>query len=243
MGDKITLTLIERTVRGKKVAHLRREGLVPGIVYGPGTDPIAVQVASNVLEKIYTAAGKHSPVHLLIGTKKKIALIKDVETDVQTRRISHISFHAVRANEPVLAEVPIQLIGEGESEAEKAGLIILQSLERIEVKALPMDLPDGLEVSIVALKDAGDRVTVGDLVVPEGVEIVDNDDGKSDDDEEEKPTIMDLVVATVYEPSALQAANDAAGGDAEDESEVESEKGEPAAADNTEADSSEAKKD
>jgi large subunit ribosomal protein L25 len=60
-------------------------------------------------------------------------------------------------------------------------------------------------------------VTVGDITVPVGVEIVDNDDGRADDDdEEERQTVMDLVIANVYEPSALQAANDAAGGDAEE---------------------------
>lgn len=226
MGNKIELKLDEREVHGKKVAQLRKESIVPAVVYGPGMKPVSVQADHNVLKKVYTQAGSHSPVHLTIGSKKRIAMIKDVEFDVVKHTINHISFHAVKANEPVHAEVPIRLVGEGESEAEKAGLIILQSLEKIEVKALPMDLPEALQVSVAELKEAGDKLTVADITVPSNVEIVDNDDGRegtADDD----ATIMDLAIASVYEPSALQAANDAAGGDAEsaDADEVEAENG------------------
>ena len=226
MGNKIELTLDEREVHGKKVAQLRKESIVPAVVYGPGMKPVSVQAAHNTLEKVIRQAGSHTPVHVTIGSKKRIAMIKDVEYNVVKHTINHVSFHAVKANEPVVAEVPIHLVGQGESEAEKAGLIILQSLEKIEVKALPMDLPEALEASIAGLKEAGEKLTVGDLVVPESVEIVDNDDGRegtADDD----VTVMDLAIASVYEPSALQAANEAAGGDAEDASadEVEAEHG------------------
>ena len=124
--------------------------------------------------------------------------------------------------------MPIRLVGEGESVAERNGLVILQAIEKLEVKALPLELPEALEVSIVDLAEAGDRIVVGDINIPEGVEIVDNDDGRADDNEdEERQSVMDLVVASVYEPSALQAANDAAGGDAEtaDADDVEAEQG------------------
>jgi large subunit ribosomal protein L25 len=226
MGDKVTLKLEERTVHGKKVSSLRREGLVPAVVYGPGIEPISVQVANNVLAKAYAQAGKHAPVHLIIGSKKKIAMIKDVDHDPVKRSIKHVSFHAVKASDPVTAEVPIQLVGEGESEAEKAGLIVLQALDKIEVKALPMDLPDAVEISIVHLKDAGEKVTLADATLPEGVEFVVHDDGHQEVEGEEKPSITDLMVASVWEPAAMQAANESTGGDAQDEAAVESEHGE-----------------
>ena len=216
MGDKITLTIQERELHGKKLAGLRKQGLVPGVVYGADMEAMSVQAVEGELIKVVKAAGRHTPVQLA-GKKRRIAMIKDVDRDPVKHTIRHISFHAVRADEPVTAEVPIRLVGEGESVAEKNGLVILQALEQIEVKALPMELPEALEVSIVELAEAGDRVTVGDITVPVGVEIVDNDDGRADDDdEEERQTVMDLVIANVYEPSALQAANDAAGGDAEE---------------------------
>lgn len=231
MGNKIELKLDEREIHGKKVKQLRKESIVPAVVYGAGMEPVSVQADHNVLERVYRQAGSHSPVHLTIGSKKRIAMIKDVEFDVVKHTINHVSFHAVKANEPVVAEVPIHLVGTGESEAERAGLIVLQAIEKIEVKALPMELPEALEVSVESLKEAGDKLTVGDIEVPKNVEIVDNDDGRegtADDD----VTVMDLTIATVYEPSALQAANEAAGGDAEDASaeEVEAENGGEAAA-------------
>lgn len=224
MGDKITLKVEERTVHGKKVAKLRKDGYTPGVVYGPGIDPLSVQVPEGELKRVVQAAGKHTPVHLT-GSKRRIAMIKDVDIDPVKNAIQHISFHAVDANSPVVAEVPVRLVGEGESEAEKAGLVILQSLDSAEVRALPMDLPEALEVSVLELKEAGDKLTLGDVTLPEGVELVEHVHGHVEDDEEEKPSITDLQVASVWEPGALQAANEAAAGDAEDESEVESENG------------------
>ena len=216
MGDKITLTIQERELHGKKLAGLRKQGLVPGVVYGADMEAMSVQAVEGELVKVVKAAGRHTPVQLA-GKKRRIAMIKDVDRDPVKHTIRHISFHAVRADEPVTAEVPIRLVGEGESIAEKNGLVILQALEQLEVKALPMELPEALEVSIVELAEAGDRVTVADIKVPAGVEIVDNNDGRAEEDEdEERQTVMDLVIANVYEPSALQAANDAAGGDAEE---------------------------
>lgn len=227
MGDKITLTLALRELHGKKAKNLRKEGIVPAIVYGPGVDPISTQASYPDIEKVWRQAGKHSPVHLTIENKKHIALIKDLDLEPSKRRIRHISFHAVKANEPVVAEVPIHLVGEGESEAERAGLVVLQSLDKFEVRALPMDLPEALEVSILHLKEPGDHVTLGDVTIPKGVELVEHKSGHEDEDDEEAPQITDLTVASVYEPSALQAANEAAGGDAEDASadEVEADNG------------------
>ena len=224
MGDKITLKIDAREVQGKKVATLRAQGLTPGVVYGQGVEAMAIQAESGEVRKVVTAAGKHTPV-MLTGAKKRIAMIKDVDYD-PTRHgyIRHISFHAVNANEPVIAEVPIHLIGEGESAAERAGLIVLQALDKIQVKALPMDLPEAIEISILGLTEVGDRVTLADAKLEQGVEFVEHHDGRSDEEMnegEERPSVTDLVVANVYEPGALQAANEAAAGDATDESAVE----------------------
>jgi len=227
MGDKLSLQLDERTVQGKKVAKLRADGIVPGVIYGSGDEPINIQIANNVFEKLYRQAGTYTPVQLNVGGQRKIAMIKEDDRNPVKGTVMHISFHAVKANEPVTAEVPIHLTGEGESEAEKNGLIILQNLDKIEVKALPMDLPDVIEVSIIDLKEAGEKVTLADAKLPANVEFVEHEDhhGQQDDEAEDKQTVADLMVASVWEPAALQAANEASGGDAEDESEVESENG------------------
>lgn len=225
MGEKINLKLAKRDVHGKKVKQIRRQGLVPGVVYGPGMDPVSVQAEYNIVMKAYQAAGSNQPVHIDIEGKKRIAMIKDAEVDPVKNSLRHVSFHAVKASDPVIAEVPIQLVGEGESDAEKSGLIVLQNLDKIEIKALPMDLPETIEISIVHLKEPGEKVTLADATLAEGVEFVEHDDGQQHDDEEEKPRITDLMVASVWEPAALHAQNEAAAGDAEDASEVESEQG------------------
>lgn len=225
MGDKITLKLDPRTAQGKKVKQLRKEGLVPTVTYGAGIEPMNGQVAQNVIEKVVREAGKHTPVHLTLGGKSNIAMIKDIDTDPVKSKIRHVSFHAVNQNEPVIAEVPIRLIGEGESEAEKAGLIVLQAVDKIEIRALPLDLPEALEVSIADLKEAGDQITLGDIQLPANVTLVEHTTGHEEEDEE-APKLTDLVIANVYEPAALEAANEAAAGDATLDTEVESENGE-----------------
>ncbi len=228
MGDKITLKIDAREVQGKKVATLRAQGLTPGVVYGQGVDATPIQAESGEVRKVVAVAGKHTPV-MLTGAKKRIAMIKDVDYD-PTRHgyIRHISFHAVNANEFVVAEVPIHLIGEGESAAERAGLIVLQALDKVQVKALPMDLPEAIEISILGLTEVGDRVTLADAKLEKGVEFVEHHDGRNDEElneGEERPSVTDLVVANVYEPGALQAANEAAAGDAEASAEVPAEQG------------------
>lgn len=226
MGDKITLKLDPRELHGKKARQLRGQGIVPAIIYGPDMEPISVQAPQNIIEKVVRDAGKHTPVHLVIEDKKKIAMIKDVDNDPVKSRIRHVSFHAVNQNEPVHAEIPIRLVGEGESEAEKSGLIVLQTLDKIEVRALPLDLPEALEISIAHLKEAGEQVTLGDITLPENVAFVEHVTGHEEEDEE-APKLTDLVVASVYEPAALEAANEAAAGDAtiDDVAEVEAENG------------------
>lgn len=204
MGNDISLKLEERTVRGKKVANLRHEGLIPSVVYGGKSEAKHTQSASIETTKVVRAAGKHTPVNLVVDGKKKLAIIKNIDTDPIKHQIRHIAFHTIKQNDIITTTVTIQLTDQGESEAEKAGLVILQALEQIDIKAKPADLPESLEISIRNLTSTEDKLTLADIALPEGVEFADAEQD------------TDLVVANVYEPSALQAANDAAGGDAED---------------------------
>ena len=214
MGDKINLTLAVRDQQGKKVSGLRRDGFVPGVVYGEGFDPILVKSEYGVIDKVVREAGKHTPVHITVDGKKKITLIKEIARDPVRSRILNVSFHAVKASDVVHAEVPIHLVGEGESPAERAGLIVLQAIETVEIKAKPADLPDSLEVSIAGLATDEDKITLADITLPAGVEYADVEQD------------LELVVANVYEPAALEAANEAAAGDATIDTEVEAENGE-----------------
>ena len=207
--NEISLKLSQRAqVGGKKAAQLLRDGFIPSVVYGGHEEPQATQSPTVETTKVARAAGKHTPVHITIGSKKTLAIIKDIDIDPVKHHIRHVAFHTVQKNDKITTEVPIVLVGAGESAAERAGLVILQAIEKVEVKAIPANLPESLEISIANLESADDKITLEDITLPAGVEFADVDQD------------MSLVVANVYEPSALQAANDAAGGDAEDESEV-----------------------
>ncbi len=207
--EEVMLEVTKRDVTGKAVKQLRKEGLVPAVIHDHGKESLHVQ--GNYLEvlKAYQKAGKHHPVSLKAGDHKYTVLIRDVDVDPRKHQLRHIVFNAVKANEKVDAEIPVRIHfdeGNESTPAERAGLIVLHQLEAVEVSALPRDLPDVLEFDGEKLVEVGNSVTVADLIVPPTVTI---------------KTDPAHPLATVFEPSALQAANDAAGGTAEEEAVAE----------------------
>lgn len=211
--DKVMLTLQKRDITGKAVKQLRAQGIVPAVIHDHGKDSLVVQAEYQELAKAYEAAGKHHPVELHAGDRKFTALFKHLTYSPRYHSVSHVVFNAVKANEKVAAQIPVHVAyaeGNDASPAERAGLVVLHQLESVEVEALPKDLPDEITFDGEKLVEVGDHATVSDLRVPAGVTV------KADPAHK---------LATVFEPSALQAANDAAGGEAEAEqaNEVESE--------------------
>ena len=178
MTNDISLKLDERTLQGKKVARLRADGHVPSVVYGSSMEPVNTQSPVVETTKVAQAAGKHSPVHLTVAGKKKLAIIKSIDIDPVKHQVRHISFHTIKQNEVITTEVPIHLVGMGESEAEKAGLVVLQAIEHVEIKAKPADLPEALELSISNLATAEDKLTLADITLPTGVEFADIEQDK-----------------------------------------------------------------
>lgn len=211
--DTISLTLEKRDVIGKAVKHLRREGLVPGVIHDHGKESLIVMADYQTMFKAYKQAGKHHPVQVKAGGKTYTALIKSVTFDPKYNALTHIVFGAVTADEKVDAEVPVHATFDEDNDAspaERAGLIVLEQLTSVEIEALPGDLPDELTFNGEKLVQVGDQITVADLIVPKGVVI---------------KTEETHVLATVFEPSALAAANDAAGGDADEDTDVVAEHG------------------
>lgn len=154
--------------------------------------------------KVWQQAGKHHPVNLKAGDKSYVALIKDAEFDPKKHLLTHVVFNAVDKDQKVEAEVPVRPKyeeGNESSPAERNGLIVLSHLDVVQVKAVPSSIPDLLEYDAEKLVEIGDNVTVADLTLPADVELL---------------TEPEHSIATVYEPSALQAANEAAAGEAEE---------------------------
>jgi len=206
--NEISLKLYERTAEGKKLAKLRESGLTPSVVYGAQEKPIMTQSRQVETSKVIHNAGKHTPVNLIIDGKKKLAIIKSIDMDPVKHVLRHVAFHTIKQDDIITTEVPVVLTGLSESPAERAGLVILQAIEHLEIKAKPADLPESLELSVMNLETHEDKIAVSDIKLPNGVEFADVDQD------------MELIIANVYEPSALQAANEASGGEAEEETEV-----------------------
>ncbi|HVV67057.1 MAG TPA: 50S ribosomal protein L25 [Candidatus Saccharimonadales bacterium] len=211
--DSINLTLEPREVTGKAVKHLRREGKIPAVIHDHGKPSVVVEADALQLLRVWRQAGKHHPVQLKAGDQTYTALIKTAEFDPKKNVLTHVVFNAVDRNQKVEAEIPVRPRyeeGNESSPAERNSFIVLTQLETVQVKAVPDKLPDFLEYDAEKLVEVGDHVTVADLVIPDGVEV---------------ETEPEHAVATVYEPSAIAAANEAAAGDAEaeDAENVESE--------------------
>ncbi len=169
-SEDVSLVLQERTVLGKQVRGLRREGMVPAVIHDHGKTSQHVMASYVDVSKAFQSAGKHHPINLTLGSKKYMALIKDVDFEPTKHLIRHLVFNAIAADEKQQTEVPVHLVGD--IPAEKAGLMVIRSLDAVEIEALPKDLIDELSVDVSGLTEIGDKVTVADIKVPAGVVIL-----------------------------------------------------------------------
>ncbi|MDR2524356.1 MAG: 50S ribosomal protein L25 [Candidatus Nomurabacteria bacterium] len=225
-NNRIVLEVNKREVSGKKVAALREQDLIPAVIYGADFAPTNIEAPTLAIRRVVSAAGTHTPVDVMIDGKPQTAIIKTIDVDPVRNRIRHVAFQAVSRDQVVTTEIPVVIVGEDDSEAKKAGLVILQAVEELEVRAKPDDLPERLEVSAAELKEHGDKLTVADVKLPTGVEFTDHDE-----------EFRSLTLATVYEPSAIAAANEAADKAADEEKKAAAETpAEPAAAESAEGD-------
>lgn len=199
MSDNIELVAEKRTVTGKKVRSIRRDGMVPATIYENGKESINVQVSYIPMSKTYTAAGLGQPVYLTVGSEKYLTMIKDVHIDPAKNTIMHVAFHAVNANDPVEAEVPVHI--EGEVPAEKLGNFIVRPNDTVEVKALPANLPEYMVVDAALLVNPGDHITVADIKPIANVEIISE---------------PELTLATVEEPRVQEEPEETEAVDAAD---------------------------
>lgn len=170
-GDAIVLELEERNVVRKGLSGLRASGQIPAVIHNHGQASIHVMGNVMQMQKTYSAAGKHHPVQLKVGKQQHLAMIKDVDFEPAKHRMRHIVFQAIKQDEETEAEVPI-VFKEVEIPAEKASLLVLKQLDRVQVKALPRDLPDELMIDPGKLTEVGDHLTVADLELPNGVTVL-----------------------------------------------------------------------
>lgn len=184
------LTLEKREITGKKLKSLRASGLIPSVVYG-GKEPVLLSSEYVATEKVLTEAGYHSPIDLDMAGTKQLAIVKDVSIDPVSRKILNVEFQAISASKKVEATTPVVVVGFDESEASMIyHFALTQSIEELDVKAKPADLPKELTVDASGLKDVDDKLTIANIVLPNGVELAD------------KELSAEQVVASLYDPAA-----------------------------------------
>jgi large subunit ribosomal protein L25 len=169
--EEIVFQANHREVIGKKVKRLRRDGLLPAVVYGHNIEPIPITLdmreASRTLDEISPSA----LVVLDIDGVKHNTLVRDKQRNPVRRSIIHVDFQAVSLTETVRADLNINLVGEAPAIETYLGIVV-PSLEQLSIESLPTNLPDRIDVDISGLEEIGDSLLVSDLVVPEGVEIL-----------------------------------------------------------------------
>ena len=191
------LTLEKRELTGKKAKNLRKEGKITSVIYG-GKEPILASSEYVSTEKVIRKAGYHSPIDLEIEGKKHLAIIKNVQVDAVTRLITNVDFQAVSAKEAIVATAPVRIANFGESDASKLShFMYTKAIEEIDVKAKPADLPSELVVDASRLVNLEDKLTINDIVLPEGVEFADKELDK------------DQALINLYDPAAEAAAREA----------------------------------
>ena len=148
MVETIELAAQIREITGKKVRSIRAEGSVPAVLYGHGIDSQILSVGQRALTKVYNAAGSNKIVSLSVADGKPTSvMIHHVQTDSRTGAITHADFYKVKMNEKIKAEIPLHVVGESVAVYKLEGSL-MQSLNTVEVEALPANLPENIEVDI-----------------------------------------------------------------------------------------------
>lgn len=207
------LKVEKRTVIGKKVRKLRRDGILPANIYGKDIKSVSVQVPIKEFITLYKEVGKTGLIDAEFDGKARPVLIHEVHINPITRAPLHADLYQVNLKEKITTMVPVVITGEPAAVTEKIGLL-MQTLSEVEVEALPEALPENIEVNVEKLAAIGDQVTVGDVKVPSGVTIL-TDSGqvivKIDELVSEEAKADAEAAAAVAEEAAAESETEEAG--------------------------------
>jgi large subunit ribosomal protein L25 len=170
MPDRPRLAAASRSVTGKAVAHLRRQGQLPAVVYGHGTASEALTLDAHDFDQLRRHVGASTLVDLAVdGGKTRPVLVHGVQVHRLSRRPIHVDLFAVRMTEELTVEVP--LVSTGYAPAVDNGGTLVHPVSTVKVRALPGNLPESLSYDLGRLETYDATITVADLVAPEGVTI------------------------------------------------------------------------
>ena len=215
--DRIEVAAQPRQIEGKKVRHLRRQGITPANLSGLREPSVAIQVDAKALSTLINKQGKNSLVNLRIdGRPPVMALLKDYTVHPIKNTLIHIDFQRVAMDQKLAIDLDLAFVGESPVD-KRTDLMVLRLLNTVHVECLPEDLPNAIEVDLSRLAEADDTILVKDLMVGSGVTIL--------TDPEE--VVARVTAVQAIEEEAEEAA-EAAEETVEEAGEAETEDGEEA---------------
>lgn len=172
----ISLKAAKRDVLGKKVKRLRSEGLVPGVVYGNGFDTENIQISYGEFSRVYNQAGSSAIVTMEVGSNHYDVLIHEVDYDPVKSSFSHVDFLRIKKGEKINTKIPLEFIGES-SMVKDLGGSLLTELDEVEVRCLPADLVDKIEVDVSVIAAFNEPIRIKDLKIPAKMEVLSDPEG------------------------------------------------------------------
>ena len=176
MMEEVLLQASKRDMVGKQVKTLRREGILPAIVYGRGISTIPISLNARNANQILSAISSSSLVVLVIDEEKHTTLVREKQRDPVTGIVLHIDFHEVSMTEKLRTNVMLDFQGESLAVKELMGVLVIV-LESLEIECLPQDLPDRIVADLSTLEEIGDSLYVRDIILPPNIELISDIDG------------------------------------------------------------------
>ncbi|MEX2008280.1 MAG: 50S ribosomal protein L25 [Candidatus Spechtbacterales bacterium] len=195
----LSLVIQKRNPREIKAKALLNQEKIPGVLYGPTVTATPVTVDRKTFEKLYEEAGESTLVSLKFrgeeeegGKDENVVLIRSTDVHPVTRAFRHVDFYQLPLDKPIEISVPIETENEAPAVHEQGGILV-QNIHEVDIRALPKDLIHEITVDLSGLANIEDAIEVKDLVVPAGVEIMQEEDAvvfrveKPREEEEEEP--------------------------------------------------------
>jgi large subunit ribosomal protein L25 len=173
--EKVVLQAQTRDVIGKQVRALRRQGLLPGVIYGHRLTPITVSLNAHEASMVLPRVSSSQLIDVVVDGVNHTVLVRERQRHPITSVMLHIDFQAVSMTEKLRITVSLNFKGEAPAAKTYNG-IVMTSREQLEVECLPGDLPDHLDVDLTVLTEIGDTLHVRDIALPAGVIVLDDPD-------------------------------------------------------------------
>lgn len=188
--EKVVINATKRNVTGKQVKALRREGKLPGVIYGHKMDPIAILMDLKESTRVLNNTTSSSVITINLEGTEYSSLVREKQRDYLKNRFIHIDFQAVSQTEKIRTKINIEIVGHAPAVKDYNGVVV-DGVTSVHVEALPKDLPERFVVDLSNLKNIGDSITLSDIEIPAGVEVLDP---------------MDEMIVLITSPAAEEEA-------------------------------------